>query len=142
MLKSFIDPKKIIGTGTGVTNPGAFSNFMLGNNSAVSDTVGNSPSNNITKFSRESGVKAANSNLQSIISNISQNISNIFNNNLENIKSEIKTTNDIVQSQIKNISNNIIKNVNNIVDNKITTLKTEIKYQIQNISKSNINVKL
>ena len=139
MLKSFIDPKKIIGTGTGAANPEAFSNFMLGNSPAVNDAEGNFPSNNITNFSRESGVNAANSNLQSIIKSISENITNNFNNNLENIKSEIKTTNEIVQSQIQNISNNIIQNVNNIIDNKITSLKTEITYQIENSSKSNIS---
>ena len=136
MLKSFINPQKILGNNPGDASPEAFSNFMMGNNSAASNVEQNSPANNISDFSRISEVKADISNLQSLISTISENISNNFNTNLNSVRTEIEVKTEGLQSQIQNITNTINNKVessssNNVTQNQIQNITEGIQTQVQ-----------
>lgn len=108
MIKSFIDPNKILGDETKAVSPEAFSNFMTGRNAEMKSSALSSAANNISNFSRSSvGVKA-DSNLAPIISNISTSITNNIDNSVSNTLNSFRTEfNTIVGGLQKKVESNL-----------------------------------
>jgi hypothetical protein len=114
MLKSFIDPNKILGDETKAVSPEAFSNFMTGRTPERSSSALSSAANNISNFSRSSvGVKA-DSNLAPIISNISTSITNNIDNSVSNTLNSFRTEfNTIVGGLQKKVESNLTAAIQN-----------------------------
>ena len=111
MFKSFINPKKIIGNGTKAVNPKAFLNFLAGVKSTASMNENVSAVDTTSNIQKNTQVRPAKLNLQSLLSTISENISNIYNSNIiQNVQ---------VRAKEDSKSSNILKGFLNILKNSI-----------------------
>ena len=111
MFKSFINPKKIIGNGTKAVNPKAFLNFLTGVKSTASTNENVSAVDKTSSIQKNTQVRPAKLNLQSLLSTISENISNIYNSNIiQNVQ---------VRAKEDSKSSNILKGFLNILKNSI-----------------------
>jgi len=111
MFKSFINPKKIIGNGTKAVNPKAFLNFLTGFKSTASTDADVSAVDKTSSIQKNTQVRPAKLNLQSLLSTISENISNIYNSNIiQNVQ---------VRAKEDSRSSNILKGFLNILKNSI-----------------------
>lgn len=129
-MQSLISPEKIIGSRS--ISPESFSKFMSGGKDSIGDSVMKSAANNIVNFAR-GGVRPANSNIASLVKNISTNIST----------PSIEPPKNVVnQEQIQNISKNIIQNVNKSVSTTVNDLRTQVQnvtIQFQKQSQTTLN---
>ena len=111
MFKSFINPNKIIGNGTKAVNPKAFLNFLTGVKSTASTNENVSAVDTTSSIQKNTQVRPAKLNLQSLLSTISENISNIYNSNIiQNVQ---------VRAKEYSRSSNILKGFLNILKNSI-----------------------
>lgn len=114
MIKSFIDPNKIIGDETKAVSPDKFSNFMTGRNAEAPVSTFASAANNISNFSRSAVSVKADSSLTPIISNISTNITNNIDNSVSNTLNSFKSEfNNIVGGLQKKVESNLTAAIQN-----------------------------
>ena len=111
MFKSFINPKKIIGNGTKAVNPKAFLNFLTGVKSTASTNENVSAVDTTSSIQKNTQVRPAKLNFQSLLSTISENITNLYNSSInQNVQ---------VRAKENSRSSNILKGFLNILKNSI-----------------------